>query len=568
MEKLLTLDALRSDEFLDDCDQLLKKKLEELRQRLLPVGANDTNTINTVIDENDIADDIGGTAIYRPRRTASRTADLKIKQNLNMPLKLRRPSSGSSHNGTFKMPKTTRTRVIKKHNADGSSSAAEKSVVAIDEMNLVKKRTEQFEKMSKDQQVPLTPSRRNEAAATNINECVAMAIATSSQDNVNNNVVSSATTTSVSVETNVEECTTTTTTTKRVTRTKTRNANKLMLAETNDVSNAASSSNEDVFIKPPKGGRTKIRKELRSKLDGVLQDDEPEVSKVDREALAQTQKEKENARKAEKAEQEARKAEEEAKRAEAEAKKAEEEARRAEETRIQELEKKEKEREREEKLARAQEAAAKKKEAEKAKKLAMEKKRQELAMKKEAIKRKHEEMNKQRELDAKKREELLQANAAKKKEAVEANSKAHNKVADIKENMKPNQNTKPPVKPGHPVVSQLKNATFTSSNYNMTPSREEREPQKPKTANDYGIDDAASSDSSDDESNPKKIVPNWAKSSQLNEMVMIQSHLPLDLFHFTMSCDTEPYKTLGYVNKIKRPRTSSAVWHTPMNIGQ
>ncbi|XP_039280014.1 inner centromere protein A [Nilaparvata lugens] len=565
------LDVLKVDNFTETCDLLLRNKLESLRQRAQTKSANETTTF--VIDENVEGCDFGDTTTRRPRRTASKTADLKIKKNLHMPVKLRRPSAGESLSGTFKWPKTNRTKVIKK-NPDSTTtamaSAVEKSIGAIDQMNLVKKRTEQFEKMTKEQQVALTPSRRNEGAV----ECVA---ATSSLDNVNNNVlVESATTVvSVEVENNVVESTTTTTT-KRVTRTKTRNMIKQTMA--ND--DASTSAETEVFVKP-RVGRTKIRKDLHKKLNGVCLDDESEPEpKVDRETMAQKAREKQLAR--EKAEQErkaeearkveeARKATEEKEAAkvaaELAAKKAEEEAaRRAEEARKAELEKKEKEQE--EKLAKIQEAAAKKKEQDKLKKLALEKKRQEKLSKQEAIKKKHEELNKKREMDAKKREELLQASAAKKKEAAaEANSKAQHKAADAKENLKPNQTAKPPVKPVvHPVVNQLKNTTFSSGQYNMTPPRDEREPQKPKTVDDYGIDEAASSDSSDDESNPKKIVPVWAKSSELKEIVEIQSQLPLEMLQFAMGCDTEPYRTLGYVNKIKRPRTSSAVWHTPINL--
>jgi len=49
------------------------------------------------------------------------------------------------------------------------------------------------------------------------------------------------------------------------------------------------------------------------------------------------------------------------------------------------------------------------------------------------------------------------------------------------------------------------------SSYKITPLREERTPLKPKTKDDYGIDDVNADDSTDDRENPKKIVPQWAQ---------------------------------------------------------
>lgn len=46
--------------------------------------------------------------------------------------------------------------------------------------------------------------------------------------------------------------------------------------------------------------------------------------------------------------------------------------------------------------------------------------------------------------------------------------------------------------------------------YKCTPTREERPLKKPKTEDDYGVEDASASDSSDDEANPKKEIPRWA----------------------------------------------------------
>lgn len=50
-----------------------------------------------------------------------------------------------------------------------------------------------------------------------------------------------------------------------------------------------------------------------------------------------------------------------------------------------------------------------------------------------------------------------------------------------------------------------------SQSYVITPAREDRKPIKPKTETDYGIDDANSDDSSEDEGHPKKMIPEWAQ---------------------------------------------------------
>lgn len=47
--------------------------------------------------------------------------------------------------------------------------------------------------------------------------------------------------------------------------------------------------------------------------------------------------------------------------------------------------------------------------------------------------------------------------------------------------------------------------------YKCTPTRDERPLKKPKTEEDYGLEDASASDSSEDESNPKKEIPSWAQ---------------------------------------------------------
>jgi len=54
--------------------------------------------------------------------------------------------------------------------------------------------------------------------------------------------------------------------------------------------------------------------------------------------------------------------------------------------------------------------------------------------------------------------------------------------------------------------------------YEVTPTRDELPPSKPKTDDDYGIDEVTEGDSSDDDEKPKKKVPSWAASRFLNKL--------------------------------------------------
>ncbi len=45
----------------------------------------------------------------------------------------------------------------------------------------------------------------------------------------------------------------------------------------------------------------------------------------------------------------------------------------------------------------------------------------------------------------------------------------------------------------------------------MTPARDERDPIPITNPDNYGIEDAGTDDSSEDEAKPKKVVPLWAQ---------------------------------------------------------
>lgn len=55
----------------------------------------------------------------------------------------------------------------------------------------------------------------------------------------------------------------------------------------------------------------------------------------------------------------------------------------------------------------------------------------------------------------------------------------------------------------------------------MTLDPEERCPLPSKNKDDYGLDDVRSDDSSDDESNPKKVVPEWARGLYFVECAIV-----------------------------------------------
>nr|CAB3256111.1 inner centromere protein-like [Phallusia mammillata] len=105
------------------------------------------------------------------------------------------------------------------------------------------------------------------------------------------------------------------------------------------------------------------------------------------------------------------------------------------------------------------------------------------------------------------------------------------------------------------------------NNYNMTPRGPDR-PLLPSTTTDYVIADLKSDDSTDNEDEPKKPIPTWAKSSALN-LALIQQH------HNDLSSADEVFKGLLqpvslsdlFPNKIKAryfKRTSSAHWTSPI----
>ncbi|KAG8323545.1 hypothetical protein J6590_001257 [Homalodisca vitripennis] len=68
-----------------------------------------------------------------------------------------------------------------------------------------------------------------------------------------------------------------------------------------------------------------------------------------------------------------------------------------------------------------------------------------------------------------------------------------------------------------------------TQSYEITPAREDRPLLKPKTEDDYGLDDAHSDDSSDEETCPKKEIPRWALRGPATPTVFLCSKLDLSV---------------------------------------
>ncbi|XP_025207670.1 inner centromere protein-like [Melanaphis sacchari] len=83
--------------------------------------------------------------------------------------------------------------------------------------------------------------------------------------------------------------------------------------------------------------------------------------------------------------------------------------------------------------------------------------------------------------------------------------------------------------------------------------------------NDYGLNDVSARDSSEDESGPKKPVPNWAKRENRKAVLELQYHVnskERDLFFDCPKSMSLKEMFKGW-NIRDKQRTSSAVWNTP-----
>ncbi|XP_046688605.1 titin homolog isoform X2 [Homalodisca vitripennis] len=104
-----------------------------------------------------------------------------------------------------------------------------------------------------------------------------------------------------------------------------------------------------------------------------------------------------------------------------------------------------------------------------------------------------------------------------------------------------------------------------TQSYEITPAREDRPLLKPKTEDDYGLDDAHSDDSSDEETCPKKEIPRWALPKNRERLIKTTKYIPSSLWVQFMVPNVNPdlSKMFAGTQIKKRIRTSSAVWRTP-----
>lgn len=83
---------------------------------------------------------------------------------------------------------------------------------------------------------------------------------------------------------------------------------------------------------------------------------------------------------------------------------------------------------------------------------------------------------------------------------------------------------------------------------------------------DYGLDDLHSDDSTDEEDNPRKPIPQWAQDNNLIPSIERQEERTLNASMAVFNRETDPVN-LGRIFKNKKQRffkrTSSAQWASP-----
>ncbi|XP_034255138.1 uncharacterized protein LOC117653519 isoform X2 [Thrips palmi] len=120
------------------------------------------------------------------------------------------------------------------------------------------------------------------------------------------------------------------------------------------------------------------------------------------------------------------------------------------------------------------------------------------------------------------------------------------------------------------VVKDL-NATYDVASYDLTLDPAERPPLPSKNEDDYGLDDVCSDDSSDDESNPKKVVPTWAQVSSRQSCLSMQRFVSQSqtfaFFGPAKTLDLTQLFSTSNIDKRMLIRRSSAVWPSPDKSG-
>lgn len=102
--------------------------------------------------------------------------------------------------------------------------------------------------------------------------------------------------------------------------------------------------------------------------------------------------------------------------------------------------------------------------------------------------------------------------------------------------------------------------------YGMTPGPEEREPIPNTNPDNYGIEDAGTDDSSEDEAKPKKVVPLWAQPKHRIHKLMEDyeiNHHQMFVFFGSKKSTPDLSKIFVAIDRRQLIRKSSAVWRTP-----
>ncbi|KAL9984126.1 hypothetical protein ACROYT_G006387 [Oculina patagonica] len=107
-------------------------------------------------------------------------------------------------------------------------------------------------------------------------------------------------------------------------------------------------------------------------------------------------------------------------------------------------------------------------------------------------------------------------------------------------------------------------STTTCDSYEMTPPPVKI--RKPASQENYNIADLHSDDSTDDEDNPRKKIPSWARPAALKAAIFHQEYSNIDvnsIFDSVPAPDLEAIFTKCQKKKRFHQRTSSAIWDSP-----
>ncbi|CAJ0563010.1 unnamed protein product, partial [Mesorhabditis spiculigera] len=118
--------------------------------------------------------------------------------------------------------------------------------------------------------------------------------------------------------------------------------------------------------------------------------------------------------------------------------------------------------------------------------------------------------------------------------------------------------------PRRPSTMKKALSMHTQDNKKEATPDEPKEEKKRLTEDNYDIDDLNSGDETDDEDKPRKKIPAWATGNALRNCVRSQSMLAFDYkTYFGPTQEVDLSKIFGV--KEFKPRSSSAVWESPIN---